>query len=249
MTLVIFAGGSGTRMGNYTINCPKPLICIGNKPIIEHLIKYYNHFNVSNIIVCCGYLYEKVFEYYINKGKTAQWLNKNVVCINVEKNRNMTLINTGLNSGTAERLLMCKDYIKGDDFYLTYADGLSDIDQNKLLAYHQSNKKLVTISAVHPIEKYGCIVFDNNNQVIDFSEKALDTNRWINGGFMVVNKKVFNYYKTNDISFEKDILERLSKIGELLALKHNGFWFCMDSHEDMIKLEKMASQNNMPWNL
>ena len=135
----------------------------------------------------------------------------------------MTLINTGLNSGTAERLLMCKDYIKDDDFYLTYADGLSDIDQNKLLAYHQNNNKLVTISAVHPIEKYGCIVFDNNNQVIDFSEKALDTNRWINGGFMVVNKKVFNYYKTNDVSFEKDILERLSKIGELLAFKAQ--WF------------------------
>lgn len=249
MTLVILAGGSGTRMGNYTINCPKPLIYIGNKPIIEHLIDYYYHFNVNSIIICCGYLYNKFFEYYTNKGRSIKWLNDNVLYTSDEKNRSITLINTGLHSGTAERLRMCKNYINDDNFYLTYADGLSNIDQHQLLKFHKNNKRLVTISAVHPIEKYGCIMFDDKNNVIGFSEKSLSKSRWINGGFMVVSKHIFNYFQPNDISFEKDILERLSRLGELAALKHEGFWFCMDSYEDMIRLKKMINDNNTPWNL
>ena len=208
MQLVIFAGGLGTRISEETDYIPKPMIKIGQKPVLWHIMKYYSMFGFSEFIICGGYKIEIIKSYFKNYNKNKIW--------------NVRVINTGKKSNTGERLKRVKKYIK-NTFCLTYGDGLSNINLNKLIHFHKKTKSLATLTTVKPIPHFGKIIF-KGNQVVKFVEKDKKKENWINGGFFVCEKKIFNYIKKQNTIFEKDTLSFLAKKKKLSAYKHNGFW-------------------------
>ncbi len=233
MQLVIFAGGLGTRISEETDYIPKPMVKIGLKPILWHIIKYYSTFGFSEFIICGGYKIDVIKNYFKKYKNNKIW--------------NVRVINTGKNSNTGERLKRVKKYIK-TTFCLTYGDGLSNVNIDKLIYFHKKNKSLVTLTTVKPTPHFGKIIF-KGNQVVKFVEKDKNKENWINGGFFVCEKTVFNYLNKKNTIFEKDTLSSLAKRKKLSAYKHNDFWYCMDTLRDKRHLNSLWSLKKAPWKI
>lgn len=230
MKVVILAGGLGTRMSEYTESIPKPMVQIGKKPILDHLINIYSKFNLNDFIIALGYKGEIIKEYFKNyKGKSK-----------------INLVETGQNTMTGGRLKRLKKEIGNNTFMMTYGDGLSDVNINKLLEFHKKSKKLVTVTAVRPPARFGFIKF-KENEVISFKEKSKLDVGWINGGFFVIEPKFLDYIENDKTYLEREPLEKLVKEKQMSAYRHEGFWQCMDTLRDKKILDDMIKHKNAPW--
>ena len=225
MKVVILAGGFGSRISEYTKTIPKPMIEINKKPILIHIMEHYAKFGFKEFYIALGYKGNVIKQYF--KKKKFNW--------------KINLIDTGLNTMTGGRLKRLKKYIKNDRFFLTYGDGLSNVNIKQLLKFHKKNKNLITLTAVRPPARFGAIKL-SGNKVKVFKEKDIMDEGWINGGFFVIEPKFLDYIKGNNTFLEKEPLEKASKKGELFAFKHNGFWQCMDTKRDKDKLEKILKK-------
>ena len=232
MKCIILAGGYGTRLAEETKIKPKPLVKIGSKPIIWHLMKIYSHFGIKDFIICLGY-----------KGEL---LRKEVNYLNRNKNWNIKYLNTGLNTMTGGRIKRVKKYLgkKDNVFCLSYGDGLSDININKLIKFHKKNNKIVTLTAVKYKNPKGVLNIKTNLKISAIKEKPVE---YINGGFFVVSKNVFKFLKNDQTIFEKDCLPKLVKKKQLMAYKHNGFWACMDTMREKQELNKIWKSKQKAW--
>ena len=235
MQVVILSGGFGTRLSEETKIIPKALVKIGNKPIIIHLIKYYQSFGYTDFIVCLGYKGNLINNFF-SQEKNKKYL----------KNTNIKLINTGEKSYTGERIRRIKKYIKGN-FFLTYCDGLSDIDLKKTLNIFKKSNKIGLVCSINPRSRFGVLSIDSKNTVLSFDEKSKNANTWINGGFFIFSKDIFKFIKGKNPIFERLPLISLSKKKQLIAYKHKGFWQCMDTLKDKILLTKIWKTNKAPW--
>ena len=222
MKIVILAGGYGTRISEYTKTIPKPMIKIRNKPILVHIMEHYASYGFDNFYIALGYKGKVIKDYF--KNKKFKW--------------KINLINTGLKTMTGGRLKRLKKYIKNESFFMTYGDGVSDINLKKLLNFHKKNNKLVTLTAVRPPARFGAIKIKDNKVKI-FKEKDKMDEGWINGGFFVMEPKFLNYIKDDGTFLEREPLEKATSLKQLMAFKHKGFWQCMDSKKDKDKLEKI----------
>ncbi len=222
MKVVILAGGLGTRLPEYTYSIPKPMVKINNKPIIHHIMNHYAKYNFKNFYIALGYKGD-VIKKYFNK-KIKDW--------------NINLIDTGKFTMTGGRLKRLKKYLGNETFLMTYGDGISNINLNKLLKFHKKNKKLITLSAVRPPARFGAIKL-NGNKVKFFKEKSKLDEGWINGGFFVIEPKFLDFIKNDKTFLEKEPLEKAAKKKQLLAYKHDDFWQCMDTKRDKEYLEKV----------
>jgi len=228
MKVVILAGGRGSRISEESKYRPKPMVKIGKQPIIWHIIKYYETFGFNDFIICAGYKKQTLKKYFTTQNFRSK--------INV--------INTGLNTMTGGRIKRIKHYLnKDDNFLMTYGDGLSNINLKKVINLHLKKKKIITLSAVKPNSKYGVINFakKDNNKILSFQEKP--KSHYINGGFFVISKKIFEYIKDDKSVFEFDCITQLSKINEVVGYKHNGFWQCLDTMRDKEELNKLWKKN------
>jgi glucose-1-phosphate cytidylyltransferase len=227
MKVVILAGGKGSRISEYTKTIPKPMVKIGNKNILEHIIDYYKKFGFEEFIIASGYISKIIEDSFNNK-------------------KNIMLINTGLNTLTGLRLKKIQRYLN-KTFMLTYGDGLSDINLNKLLLFHKKNKKLVTLTSVHPPARFGELEI-KKNLVSKFEEKPQLQKGWINGGFFVIEPQFLNYLKpTENVMLEREPLTALVKQRQLAAFSHKGFWYCMDNLRDKNVLEGLYKSKKAPW--
>lgn len=257
MKVVILAGGLGTRLSEETDIRPKPMVEIGGKPILWHIMKIYSHYGFNDFIICLGYKGQIIKEYFIN-----YLINNSSVCINLENNKidlystihekwKVELIDTGENTLTGGRIKKIQHLIKDEKFFLTYGDGVSDVNINSLLEFHNQNNKICTVTAVKPNARFGVLNINNENIVTKFSEKRDEDVNWINGGYFVCNKEVFNYIQENkdDEIWEASPLENLANNNQLVAYKHNGFWRPMDSLKDKKDLNELWNTNNAKWKI
>jgi glucose-1-phosphate cytidylyltransferase len=235
MKLVIFAGGYGTRISEESDYIPKPMVKIGKKPILWHIIKYYSVFGFSNFIICAGYKIEVLKEYF--KNNKAKF----------EKSWNIKIVNTGKNSNTGERLKRIEKYLD-NTFCLTYGDGLSNVNIKKLVQLHKKNKTIATLTTVKPTPHFGKIQF-KGNKVTKFFEKDQKKENWINAGFFVCEKEIFKYLNKKNSIFETDVLPVLAKRKKLLAYKHKSFWYCMDTLRDKRYLNNLWVSKKAPWKI
>ena len=258
MKVVILAGGLGTRISEESHLKPKPMIEIGEQPILWHIMKYYSYFGFNDFIICCGYkghVIKKYFaDYYLHRSDvTFDFSAENRVTIhqNVAEPWRVTLVDTGLNAQTGARVKRVQKYIGDEPFLLTYGDGVSDVDLNALIRQHQESGKLVTLTGVQPGGRYGVLELDGTGvSVSGFREKATEDGGWINGGFMVMGSEVFDYLsEAENCVLERDPLEALARGGKLGIYKHTGFWRCMDTQRDRGQLEKLWADGNAPWKL
>ncbi|PJE69711.1 MAG: glucose-1-phosphate cytidylyltransferase [Candidatus Staskawiczbacteria bacterium CG10_big_fil_rev_8_21_14_0_10_38_10] len=230
MQTIILCGGTGTRLKEETEFKPKPMVKIGEKPLLWHIMKIYSYYGFNNFVIALGYKGEMIKEYFSN---------------NNDDNFNLTMVDTGLESLTGERVRKLKEYIKDDIFMLTYGDGVADININKLLEFHKKQNTLATITGVHPRHKYGLVKIDGNNLVKEFYQKPTLPDV-VNGGFMVFNKKVFDYIKKD--SMIEDVFPPLISKKQLSVYQHNDFWFAVDTYKEYEDLNKMW-QNNPQWKI
>lgn len=256
MKVVILAGGYGTRISEESVIKPKPMINIGNMPILLHIMKYYYSQGFNEFIICAGYKQEFIKQYFDNYlvnncniqfDFTNSFKKTFLDDSNVEKWK-ISVIDTGINTQTAGRLLKIKKYLNNDEnFFFTYGDGLSDVNLNNLLKFHLKNKAICTLTSVSKQERFGTLTL-NDEKITDFSEKKMNGG-WINAGFMVLNKKIFDYLSSDLESFEFDILPKLVLSNSLYAFKHNGFWKCMDTLKDKNELEKIWEEKEAKWKI
>lgn len=257
MKVVIFAGGIGSRITEESHLKPKPMIEIGDKPILWHIMKIYATQGFNDFIICLGYKGYLIKEYFLN-----YYLHNSDLTINLHNNKieaqytnresfKITLIDTGLETKTAGRLLRVKNHIGDGDFMLTYGDGVADIDLNKLLAFHKSHNKIATVTAVKPPAQFGGMQVGSDNIVTRFREKSGEDQVWINGGFFVLKADVFDYLKddADEFMWEDYPLEDLSRDRQLVAFRHEGFWKCMDAMRDKISLDEMWNSGNAKWKI
>ena len=252
MKVIILAGGFGSRLSEYTEAIPKPMVKIGNKPILFHLMKYYYKFGFKDFIIALGYKSEIIKDYFLNYSAlnssfTINLENNDIeIHDNVKLDWKVTLVDTGLNTMTGGRLLRLKDHVGKKDFMLTYGDGLSNIDLSKLIEFHNENRKIVTVSAVRPVARFGELNIEAGS-VKSFQEKPQISDGWINGGFFVMNPKILNYIDNDSTILEKEPLEKMVSMNELSAYKHSGFWQCMDTKRDKDRLEEIYNSGSVPW--
>lgn len=257
MKVVILAGGFGTRISEESHLRPKPMIEIGDKPILWHIMKLYSYYGYNEFVICLGYkgyvIKEFFADYYLHTSDvTFDFTKENKMTIhnNTSEPWKVTLIDTGLNTMTGGRIKRIKKYIGNERFMLTYGDGVSNVNLNELEEYHKKSKKYLTMTAIQPGGRFGVLdVDDKNNNVKDFVEKSKEDGGWINGGFMVVEPEVLDYIEGDDTFFEKEPLQQLAREGQLMAYKHNGFWQCMDTQRDRGLLEKLWIEDRAPWKL
>ena len=234
MKIIILAGGKGSRISEYTKTIPKPMIKIGNKPILLHIIEHYLKYGFKNFYIALGYKKNVIIKYFKNFRK----IDKSFTHIIKKKKVTITLSNTGENTLTGGRIKKMKKFInKDENFMFTYGDGISNINVKKLNLFHKKNKKLITVTAVRPPARFGEITI-KNNRVLTFKEKPQVSEGWINGGFFVAKYNFFNLIKGDKTILEKEPLEKAAKQKELYAFKHKGFWKCMDTHRDKKVLEE-----------
>lgn len=254
MKVVILAGGFGTRISEESHLVPKPMIEIGEKPILWHIMKYYSSFGHNEFIICCGYkqyvIKEFFADYYLHMSDvtfdfTSE--NKMIVHNNNTEPWKVTLVDTGLNTMTGGRIKKVKDYIGKEQFMLTYGDGVSDVDINQLVDFHNRHGMIATITAIQPGGRFGMLDISNTNQIDSFKEKSKEDGGWINGGFMVLNPEIIDYIEGDHTIFEKEPLESVANEGQLKAFKHEGFWQCMDTLRDKELLEKLWSNGQALW--
>lgn len=257
MKVVLFAGGLGTRISEETDVRPKPMVEIGGKPILWHIMKIYSHYGFNDFIICLGYKGYVIKEYFMN-----YFLHNSDIKIDLENNNmeilgtrsenfKVTLVETGLNTKTAGRLQQVKKYIGNEDFMLTYGDGVCDVNLDALIAFHKANNKIATVTSVQPEARFGGMDLAADGAVNSFREKAKVDAQWINGGFFVLKPEVFNYLNKdmNSTMWEDEPLERLTADNQLMAYKHGGFWKCMDALRDKIELNELWDSNTAPWKI
>jgi glucose-1-phosphate cytidylyltransferase len=255
MKVVIFAGGLGTRISEETETRPKPMVNIGGKPILWHIMKIYSQFGFNDFIICLGYKGYMIKEYFMH-----YYLHNSDITIEVGSNKlevlntntesfKVTLVETGLNTKTAGRLKKVKKYIGDEDFMLTYGDGVADINISELLAFHQKHGKIATVTAIQPEARFGGMVLDKDGKVVHFKEKPAGDGKWINGGFFVLKPAVFKYLEKDmeEVMWEDAPMETLANEGQLVAYRHQGFWKCMDAMRDKIELESLWQNNQAKW--
>jgi glucose-1-phosphate cytidylyltransferase len=258
MKVVILAGGLGTRISEESQIKPKPMIEIGGKPILWHIMKIYSHFGIKDFIICGGYKQNIIKEYFANyylytSDVTFDFGNENhfVVHNSVSEPWKVTIIDTGLNTMTGGRIKRIENYVKGETFMLTYGDGVANIDINRLYDYHKECRGVVTLSAVQPAGRYGRVSIESDGKVASFIEKPKGDGDWINGGFFVCEPQVFEYLKDADDNtiWEKEPLEKIAADGKFFAFKHNDFWRAMDTLRDKNDLEALWSSGKAPWKI
>lgn len=253
MKIVILAGGYGTRLNEETVAKPKPLIEIGGKPILWHIMKIYSQYGYGDFIICLGYKGHLIKEFFANF-----FLHTNDVTIDIEKNNiefhhsrseswKITLVDTGLDTMTGGRVKKVSKYLDHKPFMLTYGDGVADINIEKLVAFHKSHGKLSTITGVQPPGRFGALILDKTDGVSSFQEKPVGDGGWINGGFFVMQPEVMNYIDGDDCILERAPLISLAKDNQLKAFKHEGFWQPMDTLRDKTMLENLWMKNQAPW--
>ncbi|MDZ4840493.1 MAG: glucose-1-phosphate cytidylyltransferase [Bacteroidota bacterium] len=255
MKVVIFAGGKGTRISEESHLKPKPMIAIGAKPILWHIMKIYDAYGYNDFIICLGYKGYVIKEYFINyflhnSDLTVDLIDNTVTVHNSPtESFKITMVETGLETMTAGRLKRVQKYIpEGEDFMLTYGDGVANVNLNELEKFHHQHGGVVTMTAIQPGSRFGVMEVDDANRVSAFKEKPNDDGVWINGGFFVLKSEVFNYLTVDadNIMWERQPLEDLTKAGQLNVYKHNGFWKCMDTLRDCIDLNEMW-ENKPEW--
>jgi len=253
MKVLILAGGLGSRLSEETTVKPKPMVEIGGKPILWHIMKIYSTYGFNDFIILCGYKGFLIKEYFAHyflhmADLTIDMTTNNIVhhTSNAEPWK-VTLLDTGLETMTGGRIKQAEKYIEDDSFMLTYGDGVADIDINKLVEFHKSHGRLVTMTSVLPEGRFGALSIDNSNMVSSFKEKPIGDGSWINGGFFVCNREVLGYIKDSQTIFEKEPLEELASEGQLFTYKHTGFWKPMDNQRDKNQLEKLIENSNAPW--
>lgn len=253
MKVVILAGGKGTRISEESHLRPKPMIEIGGKPILWHIMKLYSYYGLNDFIICCGYKGQMIKEFFLHyytyqSDSTFRLKDKSVeVHKSVVEPWKVTLANTGLDTLTAGRILKIREYIDGDEFLLTYGDGVSDVDISSLIEFHRRQGKIATITATQPSGRFGALKIDDANRVMGFKEKARTDQAWVNAGFMVLNRKVFDYLGDGSEMLEQAPFENLAKDGGMAAYKHDGFWSPMDTMRDKEYLEKLWESGCAPW--
>ncbi len=253
MKAVILAGGFGTRLAEETHNKPKPMIEIGGKPLLWHIMKIYSHYGINEFIICLGYMGYYIKEYFNN-----YFLHTSDVTLDFRSNSTtvhfrstepwkVSLIDTGTNSMTGGRIKRIEQYIEEDNFLLTYGDGVADINIQETIDFHLSHKKAATISVVQPAGRFGSVIMDDSKSVKAFKEKPAEESGWINGGFFVLNRSVFKYIEDDNTTWEREPLERLSADNQLVAYQHKGFWQPVDTLREKKLLESMWQDNKPAW--
>jgi glucose-1-phosphate cytidylyltransferase len=252
LKVVILAGGMGTRLAEETVIRPKPMVEIGEKPILWHLMNIYSSYGFNDFIIALGFKSEVIKEYFLkfhalNGNLTVDIANGKVnVHSSGKLNWHVDLIETGRETQTGGRVKRLQSLIGNETFMVTYADGLAQIDINALMAFHRSHGKIATITAVPPPSRFGKLDFDGD-MILNFSEKPLQNEGWINGGFFVFEPEVFDYIKGDETVLEREPMEKLAKDRELMAFKHTGFWQMMDTLQEKQLLEKLWKAGNAPW--
>lgn len=256
MKVVIFAGGLGTRLAEETDVRPKPMVEIGGRPILWHIMKIFSSYGFNEFVVCLGYkgffIKEYFMQYYLHSSDITISLKDNKVEVHDThaESFTVTLVDTGLNTKTAGRLKRIQKYTGDEDFMLTYGDGLADINIIELLKFHQSHHKIATVTAVQPEGRFGSMEMNPDDTVSHFKEKPKGDNKWINGGFFVLKPGVFNYLDENNIDeimWEDRPMQKLANDKQLVAYKHTGFWKPMDALRDKIELENLWQSGNAKW--
>lgn len=253
MKVVILAGGFGTRLSEETHLKPKPMVEIGGKPILWHIMKIYSAYGFNDFIICLGYKGYVIKEYFAN-----YFLHMADVTIDLKDNKievhnakaepwRVTLVDTGLNTMTGGRIRRIQKFIGDETLMLTYGDGVGDIDIKTLVKFHKKHGKYATVTAVQPSGRFGALELDEKDNVLSFREKPRGDGAWINGGFFVLEPAIFSYIEGDETIWERDPLENLAKDGQLVAYKHRGFWKCMDTLRDKNELEKLWQSGNPPW--
>lgn len=253
MKVVILAGGMGTRISEETVVRPKPMVEIGGKPILWHIMKIYSHYGFHDFIICLGYKGYMIKEYFSN-----YFLHMSDVTFDMRTNSmkvhqqyaepwNVTLVDTGMDTMTGGRIKRVAPYIGNETFMLTYGDGISDVNIKKLLEYHKNHHKLATVTATKPSGRFGALNLDASDKVASFQEKPAGDGSWINGGFFIFESKVLDFIAGDDTIFEKEPLEQMARDRELVAYRHHGFWHAMDTLRDKNHLETLWQSGKAPW--
>ncbi len=253
MKTVILCGGRGTRLGEHGATVPKALIEIGGQPVIWHLMKIYSHYGFDDFVLCLGFLGDKIKRFFVEE----QWLNEDFT---LEKSSNQPLLKndetlenwritfaeTGLETNTGGRLKQVQKYLADEEmFFVTYGDGLANVNLDKLVAFHKSHGRIATLTAVHPHSNFGIMKMDDKNFVTEFQEKPV-MREWINGGFFVFNREIFDYLEDNSV-LEREPLERLAKENQLVAFPHTGFWKCVDTFKDNLEFNQLWNEGKADW--
>ncbi|MFH1849325.1 MAG: glucose-1-phosphate cytidylyltransferase [archaeon] len=252
MKVVILAGGFGTRFSEETHKIPKPMVEIGDKPLLWHIMKIYSHQGYNDFIICLGYrgyiIKEYFANYFLHNSDATIDLKNNEIKVHKAHGDNwkVTLVNTGMNTLTGGRIKRVADFIGGETFMLTYGDGVADVNIPKLVDFHKKKGKLATLTCVQPEGRFGALTIKDDH-VHDFSEKKDNHGRWINGGFFVLEPETLDYIQGDHISWEKEPLERLAREGQLAAFHHTGFWAAMDKLHDKMRLEDLWNSGDSPW--
>ena len=255
MKVVILAGGFGTRISEESYLKPKPMVEIGGQPILCHIMKYYSEFGFNDFVICLGYKQYVVKEYF-----AQYFLHTADITFDLANNRmevlhkhaepwKVTLVDTGLMTMTGGRIKRVREYLGEEPFLLTYGDGVSNVDIHALVKFHESHGRICTITGVNVGQQFGVMAIDESGQIREFREKNDDDGRIVNGGFMVMNPKIFDYIEGDDTVLEKAPLENLAKDGQLMVYQHHGFWKCMDTQRDHKQLEEMWDGGNAPWKI
>lgn len=254
MKVVILAGGFGTRISEESRLKPKPMIKIGDKPIIWHIMKLYSYYGFNDFIVCAGYKQNVIKEwfanYYLNNSDiTFDYTNGGNITVHkyVAEPWKVTIADTGLDTMTGGRIKRVKNYIGNEPFFMTYGDGVSNVNIKDLLSYHKAHGKLATMTIVRPEGRFGVVDINSEGQIKSFREKNKSDACWINGGFMVLEPEVIDYISDDTVIFEREPLEKIAENGQLMSYKHNGFWHCMDTMNDKEKLDKMWEKEIADW--
>lgn len=255
MKVVIFAGGMGTRISEESHLRPKPMIDIGGKPILWHIMKIYSYYGYNDFVICLGYKGNIIKEYFINyflyNSDITVELGTNNIDIHFTNSESfkVTLVDTGLETNTAGRLKRVQKYIGSNTFMLTYGDGVSDVDISKLVSFHKKHNRLATLTSIQLPGRFGNLETDENGKVVHFKEKPEGDGFWINGGFFVLEPGIFKYLEgdMDEVQWEKMPLANIAEDEQLMTYRHNGFWKCMDAIRDKIELEQIWESNNAPW--
>jgi len=254
MKVVLLAGGFGTRISEESHLKPKPMIEIGEMPILWHIMKIYTFYGYNEFVICCGYkahmIKEYFADYYLHRSDITfdfNDANKMEVHNNFAEPWKVTLVDTGLNTLTGGRVKRIQKYVGNETFMLTYGDGVCDLNIKQLVAFHKGHGKIATMTAINIGQRFGVLDIDQDNTIHAFREKQEDDGSVINGGFMVLEPKIFDYIKGDDTILEKEPLETVARQGELKAYKHDGFWQCMDTQRDKQQLEELWATGQAPW--
>ena len=254
MKVLLLAGGYGTRLSEETDIKPKPMIEIGGKPILWHIMKMYSHYGYNEFVILLGYKGYYIKEYFSNYYLHLSDVTFDMSDGKIEVHNNssepwqVTLLDTGLNTMTGGRVKRAKEYIKNEPFMLTYGDGVCDVNIKELVEFHKKNKTKATMTAIQPAGRFGALDI-NSNKVIDFVEKPAGDGIWINAGFMICEPEVLDLIESDDSIFEQYPLQTLAQDGQLSAFKHSGFWQCMDTLRDKTRLNKLWDENQAPWKI